>query len=91
MTKFNFTEGIRISCAETAKKHIGQVCKANDRYGNLRDFGRIHHVTPTTIFYERLMKKENGEFIPHPTAFNPVTRNNFNIRRDIKLITITQM
>ena len=91
MKKFTITEGIRISCAETAKKHIGQVCKANDKYGNLQDFGRIHHVTPTSIVYERLTQKEDGEFIPHSIALNPVTHNSFNIKRDIKLINITQM
>ena len=89
MTKFNFTEGIRISCAETAKKHIGQVCKANSK--GYPEFGRIRHVTPTSIVYERLTQKEDGEFIPHPIALNPVTDNSFIFKRDIKLITITQM
>jgi hypothetical protein len=90
MKKFNITEGIRISRAETAKKHIGQVCKANSK--GEPEFGRIRHVTPTSIVYERLTQKEDGEFIPHPEAVNPITKNRLKITtRDIKLITITQM
>jgi hypothetical protein len=89
MKKFTITEGIRISCAETAKKHIGQVCKANSK--GYPEFGRIRHVTPTSIVYERLTQKEDGEFIPHPIALHPVTNNSFIFKRDIKLITITQM
>jgi hypothetical protein len=90
MKKFNITEGIRISRAETAKKHIGQVCKAHNKEG-VAEFGRIRHVTPTSIVYERLTQKEDGEFIPHPESIHPKTRNNFSLTRDIKLITITQM
>ena len=90
MKKFNITEGIRLSNAETAKKHIGQVCKAHNKEG-VAEFGRIRHVTPTSIVYERLTQKEDGEFIPHPEPIHPKTRNNFSLTRDIKLITITQM
>jgi len=91
MKKFNITEGIRLSNAETAKNHIGRVCKAHNKEGGVADFGRIRHVTPTSIVYERLTQKEDGEFIPHPEAVNTKTHNNFNLKRDIKLITVTQM
>jgi hypothetical protein len=90
MKKFNITEGIRISHTDTAKKYIGQVCKANSK--GYPEFGRIHYVTPTSIVYERLTQKEDGEFIPHPIALNPTTKNCLKIAtRNIKLITITQM
>jgi hypothetical protein len=90
MQKFNITEGIRLSNAETAKNHIGRVCKANSK--GSPEFGRIQYVTPTSIVYERLTQKEDGEFIPHPIAVNPTTNNRFKTAtRDIKLITVTQM
>lgn len=88
--KFKFTEGIRVSNTETAKKYIGRVCKANSK--GSPEFGRIQYVTPTSIVYERLTQKEDGEFIPHPIAVNPTTNNRFKTAtRNITLITVTQM
>jgi len=90
MKKFNITELIRISHAEIAKKHIGQVCRANSK--GKPEFGRIRYVTPTTIVYDRLTQTEDGDFIPHPISFNPITKNTLKIStRNIKLIAISQM
>ena len=90
MTKFNITEVIRISHVEIAKKHIGQVCKANSK--GEPEFGRIRYVTPSSIVYERLTQTEDGDFIPHPISFNPITKNRPKIStRSINLIATSQM
>jgi hypothetical protein len=90
MTKFNITEVIRISHVEIAKKHIGQVCKANSK--GEPEFGRIRYVTPSSIVYERLTQTEDGDFIPHPISFNPITKNRLKIStRSINLIATSQM
>jgi hypothetical protein len=90
MTKFNITEFIRISHTDIAKKYIGQVCRANSK--GEPEFGRIRYVTPTSIVYDRLTQTEDGDFIPHPISFNPITKNTLKIStRSIKLIAISQM
>ena len=90
MTKFNITEVIRISHVEIAKKHIGQVCKANSK--GEPEFGRIRYVTPSSIVYERLTQTEDGDFIPHTISFNPITKNRLKIStRSINLIATSQM
>ncbi len=89
MKKFNITEVIRISHADIAKKHIGQVCKANSN--GEPEFGRIRYVTPSSIVYDRLTRTEDGDFIPHPISFNPITKNRLKIEtRSINLIAIYQ-
>jgi hypothetical protein len=90
MKNFNLREVIRISHAEIAKKHIGQVCKANCK--GEPEFGRIRYVTPTSIVYDRLTQTEDGEFIPHPISFNLTTKNRLKIAtRSINIIAISQM
>jgi hypothetical protein len=90
MKNFNITELTRISHVDIAKKHIGQVCKANSN--GEPEFGRIRYVTPSSIVYDRLTQTEYGDFIPHPISFNPITKNTLKIStRNIKLIAISQM
>lgn len=76
---------LRISDRATAEANIGGVCTYGTKDG--REYGRILRVTATELVLERLHHTDKGDFVPHPVAECPRSRNRVTYQtRDVRLV-----
>ena len=71
----------RITTPRDARLMLGQICTFMSK--GVREYGRIVKVTSTSIRIERMQQTASGEFIPHPSQENSVTKNVITFSRKI--------
>ena len=77
------TTDIRITNSRQANEYIGAICSFMSN--GMREYGRIVHVTPTSIRIERMTQTSSGDFIPHPNPNHCVTKNVITFTRKITI------
>lgn len=78
------TEDIRIRNQKVAETYIGRICTYNTTDGT--EYGLIKYATLSEIVLERMLKTDDGHFVPHPISICARSKNRVTFSRRIFLI-----
>jgi len=74
----------RINNPRDAHDSLGQICTFMSK--GLQEYGRIVHVTATSMRIERMQQTANGDFILHPNQKNSIPNNVITFSRKITIV-----